>query len=91
MNSSPTVLSAALAGAFSGLAWPWIWPMSTLWVMLGTVLLVALPAHAFVVGFGLPQRADPARLDTALLARVGVWLVCAAAAAFIVSQVRSSM
>ena len=83
--SSPTLVTAALTGIFSGAAWPLIWPLSTLWLMAGTMVLVVLPAHAFVVGFKRPQGVVPGSLDSALLARVGAWVACAASASFLVS------
>lgn len=60
--------------------------MSLLWVRLPTdtmlllvafLLLVALPAHAFVVGFGHQHVATPGAVDTALLKRGAVWLLSA--------------
>jgi len=60
--------------------------MSLLWVRLPTdtmlllvafLLLVALPAHAFVVGFGHQYMAAPGVVDTALLKRGVVWLLAA--------------
>ena len=84
--SPPTLVTAALAGVFSGVVWPLIWPLSTLWLMLGTMLLVVLPAHAFVVGFKRPQGIGRGTLDSALLIRVGVWVACAAGASFLVSS-----
>ena len=84
--SAPTLVTAALAGVFSGVIWPLIWPLSTLWLMLGTAVLVVLPAHAFVVGFKRPQGIGTGTLDSALLARVGAWVACAACASFLVSS-----
>lgn len=46
---------------------------------MSTLLVIALPAHAFVVGFGRSAEASGRTLDTALLKRVGVWLLAAAA------------
>ena len=84
LKITPTPISAALAGAFSALTWPVLWKhfgQSTssghIEVILGTLLLVALPAHAFVLGFGHRQT-PPTGLDTALLKRVGAWLLSAA-------------
>jgi hypothetical protein len=90
MNLTPTPVTAALAGIFSGLTWPLIWPLSTLWLMLGTIVLVALPAHAFVTGFKRRQIVDTGAMDFALLVRVGTWLACAASAAVLVSMMRVS-
>lgn len=84
LKITPTLISAALAGAFSALTWPVLWKhfgqsasSGHIEVILGTLLLVALPAHAFVLGFGHRQAAQ-AGLDTALLKRVGAWLGAAA-------------
>ena len=44
------------------------------------LLVVALPAHAFVVGFSRSQPVDSRALDTALLKRIGAWLLTVAAA-----------
>jgi hypothetical protein len=85
MRLAPTRVTAALAGIFSGVMWPLIWPLSSLWLMLGTAVLVVLPAHAFVVGFKRQQRIRPGAIDAALLSRVGAWIACAAIASFLVS------
>jgi hypothetical protein len=74
---TPTLLTAALAGAFSAFTMPVLWARlgnDSLWLMLAFLLVVALPAHAFVVGFGRSAAAGPATLDTALLKRTGAWL-----------------
>jgi hypothetical protein len=84
LKIKPTPITAALAGAFSALTWPVLWkhfgPSASsghIEVILGTLLLVALPAHAFVLGFGHRQT-PPSGLDTDLLKRVGAWLATAA-------------
>jgi hypothetical protein len=84
MRITATPLTAALAGAFSALCWPYLWPLlastapsSGMWLVLGTVVCIALPAHAFVVGFGRSAAADPRTLDTALFKRIGAWLAAA--------------
>lgn len=81
----PTPLTAALAGVFSALAWPVLWTKygdtaaaGGIELILGTLLLVALPAHAFVVGFARAQPADGRKVDTALVRRVGSWLAASA-------------
>lgn len=60
--------------------------MPILWLRLATdsmllvlafLLVVALPAHAFVVGFGGSQAPDARTVDTVLLKRVGAWLLSA--------------
>ena len=84
MKLTPTPVTAALAGAFAGLAMPLLWPRlgddALNWVF-AFLLVIALPAHALVVGFDTAR--DPGArgaLDTALLKRVAAWLVAALAA-----------
>ena len=84
LKITPSPISAALAGAFSALTWPVLWKhfgqsasSGHIEVILGTLLLVALPAHVFVLGLG-HRQATGAGLDTALLKRVGAWLATAA-------------
>lgn len=84
LKISPTPLTAALAGVFSALAWPLLWSRfgggqspGTFEVVIITLLVIALPAHAFVVGFGPRQAAGAGKLDTDLLKRVGAWLAAA--------------
>ena len=92
MTLTPTPTTAALAGAFAGILMPILWPrLATDSMILIVVFLfvVALPAHAFVVGFGQKQAADPRSVDTALLKRVGAWLVCATAAAALGQALRA--
>jgi hypothetical protein len=79
-------LTAALAGVIAALAWPFLWarfggPTAAggVELIVSTLLVIALPAHAFVVGFGRSAEASGRTLDTALLKRVGVWLLAAAA------------
>ena len=88
----PTPITAAVAGAFAGIVMPILWPrLATDSMILIVVFLfvVALPAHAFVVGFGPKQPANPRSVDTALLKRVGAWLVSAVAAAAIGQTLRA--
>ena len=80
----PTPVTAALAGVFSALAWPVLWSKygdtaasGGIELILGTLLLVALPAHAFVVGFARSET-DGRKVDTALVRRVGAWLAASA-------------
>jgi hypothetical protein len=77
----PTPLTAALAGIFSAIAWPLLWAKygqaaaaGGIELIVGTLLLVALPAHAFVVGFRRGAAADPRKVDTALLQRIASWI-----------------
>ena len=74
-----------MAGAAAALAWPFVWtqfggPTATggFELIVATLLVIALPAHACVVGFGHAQAASGRTLDTALLKRVGAWLAAAA-------------
>ena len=96
MSLRPTPVTAALAGIFSGLTGPLIWPFfggpaapSTVWLVVATLVLIALPAHAFVLGFQRGQTVAAGAVDSALLARIGAWLAGAALTALLVAAVRS--
>ena len=74
-----------LAGVIAALAWPFIWSRwggaateGSFELIIATLLVVALPAHAFVVGFTRAQAPSARAVDTALLKRVGAWLAAAA-------------
>jgi len=97
MSITPTPVSAALAGTFSGLTWPVIWPLvtgteasATLWLVLATIVLVALPAHAFVLGFQRGATPGARGLDVGLLKRIGAWLAGGVGAALLVAAYRGS-
>ncbi|MFT3957088.1 MAG: hypothetical protein QM722_22735 [Piscinibacter sp.] len=85
VNIRPTPLTAAIAGVVAAVAWPFLWAR---WggpgdaggfeLIVATLLVIALPAHAFVVGFARPQADSARSLDTALLKRIGAWLAAAA-------------
>ena len=84
MKITPTVLTSALAGCLSAMSWPLLWPLftdpgtsSSLWMVLGMLLLVALPAHAFVFGFGGSPTQQGRTVDVGLLKRIGAWLSAA--------------
>ncbi len=84
MKITPTPLTAAIAGAISAAAWPQLWPLlkdtsssSTTWLVLGTLVFIALPAHAGVVGFQRSATAGGPGIDRALQVRIGVWLAAA--------------
>lgn len=84
MKITPTPLTAALAGIVAAIAWPYLWaryggPGSAggVELVIATLLVIALPAHALVVGFARPQASAPGAVDTALLKRVGAWLAAA--------------
>ncbi len=81
MNLAPTPVTAALAGAFSALALP----AASRWLaasgsdagtgfVLAFLLLVALPAHAGVLGLRRPEGTPARAVDKPLLVRVGCWL-----------------
>ena len=92
MKLEPTPISAALAGAFSGILMPILWSRfgtESLSLVLAFLLVVALPAHAFVVGFSRNEAANAKTLDTALLKRVGAWLVVAGITTVIAQAVRA--
>jgi hypothetical protein len=95
LNITPTPVTAALAGTFSAIVWPLLWTRfgsatssGTFEVVVITLLVIALPAHAFVVGFGRSQAAGRT-VDTALLKRIGAWLLAAAVTAGIVAALRA--
>lgn len=85
MNLVPTPITAALAGAFSAVALPaatrWLGTGSDVGIelLLVFVVVVAVPAHLFVLGLRRPQTAAQAgAVDKPLLVRVGAWLAAAA-------------
>jgi len=87
LKITPTPVTATLAGVAAALAWPFLWSRyggpgadGSVELIVGTLLVIALPAHAFVVGFGRGQNASGS-VDTALLKRIGAWLVAGAATA----------
>ncbi len=84
-NIRPTPWTAAFAGAVAAIAWPFLWAkfggpgeQGGFELVVATLLVIALPAHAFVIGFGRSQAAFARTLDTALLKRIGAWLAAAA-------------
>jgi hypothetical protein len=86
VNLSATPLTAACAGAFSAIAWPMLWDRFggsgsafDVGLIVGTLLLVALPAHAFVLGFSRDARPAPGTLDGPFLKRIGAWIAAAIA------------
>jgi hypothetical protein len=83
VNITPTLTTATLAGTFTGFVMPLLWARlasDSAYLIIAFLLVVALPAHALVAGFGWQQRAGTT-LDTALLKRIGAWLLCALIAA----------
>ena len=88
----PSILTAALAGAFSALAWPWLWPYfndpapsATVWLVGGSLAFIALPAHALVVGMGRSPVPGGNGVDSALLKRIAAWLAAAGATAVLMA------
>jgi hypothetical protein len=93
---TPTPITAALAGFFSALVLPFVWSRfgqpgssGSLELIVAFLLAVALPAHAFVLGFGRSQAPDARTLDTALLKRIGAWLAAAAVTVVIAGVFRA--
>ena len=91
MNLTPSPVTAALAGVFTALAWPPLWALfggdgapGTVELIFITLLTIALPAHAFVVGFK-PAKTAGRAFDTALIKRIGAWLLAAGVTALIVA------
>ena len=83
MSLRPNLLTAAFAGVLAAVAWPYVWGRwggsntgGGMELIIGTILVIALPAHALVVGF---DRSHEGAGDTALLKRIGAWLAAAAA------------
>lgn len=60
----------------------------TMLLVVAFLLVVALPAHAFVVGLGHSQTANAGTVDTALLKRVVAWLLSAALAIGVTQALR---
>lgn len=94
MKITPTPWTAAAAGAVAAIAWPHLWSRfggagsaGSVELVIATLLVIALPAHAFVVGFGRSATAAPGAIDIALLKRVGTWL----GAAIAVTLVRAAL
>jgi len=96
MSFTPTPVTAALAGVFSAIAWPLLWSRfgsaasaGSVELILATLLVIALPAHACVVGFGRSGGFAAGTFDRALLQRVGAWLAAAIATAVAVAALRA--
>lgn len=76
---TPSITAATLVGAIAGFVMPLLWSRlasDSTYLIIAFLLVVALPAHAFVAGFGWQHRAGKT-LDTALFKRVGAWLLAA--------------
>jgi hypothetical protein len=96
MKITPTPVTAALAGVFSAIVWPLLWsrfgsaaPAGSVELILATLLIIALPAHAFVVGFGRQGGSVVRTMDTALFKRVGAWLAAAIATSLVGAALRA--
>ena len=82
---------------FSALVLPFVWlryadsaSFANIELLAAFLLLVALPAHAFVMGFGRNQMANPRTLDTILLKRIGSWVAGVAATVVVAAMFRAS-
>ena len=84
MRIQPTPITAAAAGAFAGVVMPVLWrwlAADSMLLVVAFLLVVAAPAHAFVVGFGRSRLSGEGAVDVALFQRVGAWLFAAILAA----------
>jgi hypothetical protein len=84
---TPTPLTAAIAGVFAGAVMPMLWSRLAsdgTSLVIAFLLVVALPAHAFVAGFDRGQAIYNGTLDTALLKRIGTWFISAVLTTIIV-------
>ena len=92
MKLTPTPIKAAFAGVFAGVCMPILWSRfgsDSMSLVPAFLLVVVLPAHAFVVGFARTPAANPGTLDTALLKRVGAWLGAALVAMAVAQVIRT--
>lgn len=92
----PTPLTAALAGVFSAVMWHLIWARlggsanaGSFDLIIGTILIIVLPAHLFVLGFGSDDVSAGRKLDSALLKRIAIWLAAAAVTALVGAAIRA--
>ncbi|MEW6703915.1 MAG: hypothetical protein AB1430_03600 [Pseudomonadota bacterium] len=80
MKLRPTLFTAALAGSVAGMAMPLLWlrlANDSVSLVIAFLLVVALPVHAFVVGFDRRRETQAGAVDTPLLKRGGAWLLAA--------------
>jgi hypothetical protein len=82
MNIVPTPVTAAMAGVFSAIVWPLLWSKyggagasGSIELIVGTLLVIALPVHAFVIGFGRSLSARS--MDKPMIQRLAMWFVAA--------------
>jgi hypothetical protein len=97
VNITPTPLTATLAGFFSANALPLVWSRlgdssfsGSIESMLAFVLVVALPAHIFVLGFNRQDKPAPGTLDRALLMRGGAWLLAVVVTVLVAGALRTA-
>ena len=89
MTPTPTLITSALAGAFTGLVMPILWARlgdNSTGLVVAFLLVGVLPAHAFVMGFGRHPTPAGRTVDRALLKRVGAWLLAAVVVATATSR-----
>lgn len=92
MKLTPTPFTAALAGALAGIVMPLLWlrlASDSMSLVVAFLVVVALPAHALVIGFGRSQAPDARTVDTALLKRVAAWLLTATVTTVISQAIRT--
>ena len=93
LKFTPTLISATLAGAVAGTVMPVLWSRlddDSTGFVLAFLLVVALPAHAFVVGFGINQGAHARGVDTDMLKRVGAWIASAVLSAALLQAITAN-
>ncbi len=81
VHFATTPWTAALAGAFSAVAWTYLSPLLTderpigmVLLIAGTLLLIAAPAHLFVIGVGGGKSFGERSLEPAFQLRLAAWL-----------------
>ena len=86
VSLSATPFTAALAGAFSAVAWTFLSPLltdprpaATAWLMAGVLALFAVPLHLFVVGIGHGRSFGQRASEPGFRRRLLCWLVAAVA------------
>lgn len=84
-----------MTGVVSTALWPLAWSRFggadaslDMGLIVATLLIIALPAHAFVVGFSYRNPSGRA-LDVPLLKRVAAWLLAALATVGVMALVKA--